>query len=227
MQLSPGVPAYFKPPLFGFPTAKGAGSWYGGLKWGLDLPAPLLPLAFILRMRTVPLRNLGACISPDNSWIFLQGIETLPLRMERHCTNALAVARFLKKHPKVAWVKYPGLEDDKFYTLQKTYLKGKGGAMVVFGVKEGVEAGKRLIESLTVFSHVANVGDAKSLAIHPASTTHSQLSAEAQIKAGIPPEMVRLSVGLEDPADLIADLEQALNAKPLLGGMAPDNCAIM
>jgi O-acetylhomoserine (thiol)-lyase len=223
----------------------------GGLKWGLDLPAPLLPLAFILRMRTVPLRNLGACISPDNSWMFLQGIETLPLRMEKHCSNALAVAKFLKSHPKVAWVKYPGLEGDKFFELQKTYLKGKGGSMVVFGVKDGVvsatgsntavagvrvriqtgvhrthdrhararvqDAGKRLIESFTVFSHVANVGDAKSLAIHPASTTHSQLNAEAQVKAGIPPEMVRLSVGLEDPADLIADLEAALEVKPARG----------
>ena len=160
----------------------------------------------------MPLRNLGACISPDNSWIFLQGIETLPLRMERHCSNALAVAKFLKTHEKVAWVRFPGLEDDKFYELQKTYLKGKGGSMVIFGVnKGGVEAGKRVIESFTVFSHVANVGDAKSLAIHPASTTHSQLNAEAQAAAGVPPEMVRLSVGLEDPKDLIADLDHALN----------------
>ena len=198
-----------KHPLYTVPDTS-----YGGLRWGIDLPAMLLPLAFILRMRTVPLRNLGACISPDNSWMFVQGIETLPLRMEKHCSNALAVAKFLKAHAKVAWVKYPGLEGDKFYNLQKTYLKGKGGAMVVFGVKDGVAAGKRLIESLTVFSHVANVGDAKSLAIHPASTTHSQLNAEAQTKAGVPPEMVRLSVGLEDPADLIADLEAALSPPP-------------
>ena len=198
-----------KHPLYSEPDTS-----YGGLRWGLDLPEMLLPLAFILRMRTVPLRNLGACISPDNSWMFLQGIETLPLRMEKHCANALAVAKFLKGHEKVAWVKYPGLEGDKFYELQKTYLKGKGGSMVVFGVKDGVDAGKRLIESLTVFSHVANVGDAKSLAIHPASTTHSQLNAEAQAKAGIPPEMVRLSVGIEDPNDLIADLANALNTPP-------------
>ena len=190
---------------------------YGGLRWGLDLPAPLLPLAFILRMRTVPLRNLGACISPDNSWMFLQGIETLPLRMERHCSNSLAVAKFLSSHARIQWVKYPGLEGDAFYELQKTYLKGKGGSIVVFGVLGGAAAGKKLIESLTVFSHVANVGDAKSLAIHPASTTHSQLNEEAQKKAGIPPEMIRLSVGLEDPDDLIADLNAALN------GLAPAN----
>ena len=184
---------------------------YGGLRWGLDLPEVLAPLAFILRMRTVPLRNLGACISPDNSWIFLQGIETLPLRMEKHCSNALAVAKHLEAHSKVAWVRFPGLESDKFHELQKTYLKGKGGSIVIFGVKGGVEAGKRVIESFTVFSHVANVGDAKSLAIHPASTTHSQLSPEAQAAAGVPPEMVRLSVGLEEPEDLIADLDHALS----------------
>ena len=119
-----------------FPLYTEPDTSYGGLKWGLDLPAPLLPLAFILRMRTVPLRNLGACISPDNSWMFLQGIETLPLRMEKHCSNALAVAKFLKTHPKVTWVKFPGLEDDPMYELQKTYLKGKGGSIVVFGVQE-------------------------------------------------------------------------------------------
>jgi O-acetylhomoserine (thiol)-lyase len=196
-----------------FPLMTQPDASYHGVRWATDI-GPLCPVAFAIRLRVIPLRNLGACISPDNSWMFVQGIETLPLRMEKHCSNALAVAKFLKAHAKVAWVKYPGLEGDKFYNLQKTYLKGKGGAMVVFGVKDGVAAGKRLIESLTVFSHVANVGDAKSLAIHPASTTHSQLNAEAQTKAGVPPEMVRLSVGLEDPADLIADLEAALSPAP-------------
>ena len=194
-----------KHPLYSEPDTS-----YGGLRWGLDLPEMLAPLAFILRMRTVPLRNLGGCLSPDNAWIFLQGIETLPLRMEKHCSNALAVAKFLSAHPLVEWVKYPGLEGDKQYALQKKYIKGKGGAMVIMGVKGGKAAGQKLIESLTLFSHVANVGDAKSLAIHPASTTHSQMNPDQQSAAGVPPEMVRLSVGLEDPADLVADLENAL-----------------
>ena len=194
-----------KHPLYSNPDTS-----YGGLRWGIDLPEGLLPLAFILRMRTVPLRNLGACLSPDNAWMFLQGLETLPLRIEKHCSNALEVAKFLKAHPAVEWVKYPGLESDPMYARQQKYIKGKGGSMVIMGLKGGKEAGQKLIEALTCFSHVANVGDAKSLAIHPASTTHSQLSAEAQVAAGCPPEMVRLSVGIEDPADLVADLEHAL-----------------
>jgi O-acetylhomoserine (thiol)-lyase len=185
---------------------------YHGLRWGHDLPAPLAPLAFILRMRTVPLRNLGACISPDNSWMFLQGIETLPLRMERHCLNARHVAQYLKGHPGVEWVRFPGLEDDPMFALNQKYLKGKGGSMVIFGIKGGAKAGSRLIDSLKLFSHLANVGDAKSLAIHPSTTTHSQLNEEQQRAAGITPEMVRLSVGIENPEDLVADLEQALKA---------------
>lgn len=187
-------------------------SSYHGLRWGVDLPDPLRPLAFILRMRTVPLRNLGACISPDNSWMFLQGIETLPLRMERHCSNALEVALFLKSHPAVDWVRYPGLPDDSMYALNKKYLRGKGGSMVVFGIKGGKDAGRKFIDSLKLISHLANVGDAKSLAIHPATTTHSQLSDQEQRAAGITPELVRLSIGLEHPDDLRADLEQALKA---------------
>ena len=185
---------------------------YHGLRWGHDLPAPLAPLAFILRMRTVPLRNLGACIAPDNSWFFLQGIETLPLRMEKHCANALAVAEHLKQHKDVEWVRFPGLKDDPSYNLNKKYLHGKGGSMVVFGIKGGADAGKKFIESLKIFSHLANVGDAKSLAIHPATTTHSQLNADQQRGAGITPELIRLSVGLEDPADLVEDIDQALTA---------------
>lgn len=183
---------------------------YHGLRWGLDLPEPLKPLAFILRMRTGPLRNLGACISPDNSWMFLQGIETLPLRMERHCQNALAVAQHLKTHQRVEWVKFPGLADDLQYTNNKKYLRGMGGSMVVFGIKGGAAAGKSFIDKLKLFSHLANVGDAKSLAIHPATTTHSQLSEKAQRAGGITPELVRLSVGLENIEDILADLDQAL-----------------
>jgi O-acetylhomoserine (thiol)-lyase len=185
---------------------------YHGLRWGHDLPAPLAPLAFILRMRTVPLRNLGACIAPDNSWLFLQGIETLPLRMEKHCANSLAVAEYLEKHPDVEWVRYPGLKNDPYHELNQKYLHGKGGSMVVFGIKGGAAAGKKFIEALQLFSHLANVGDAKSLAIHPATTTHSQLNEEQQRGAGITPELIRLSVGLEDPADLLEDIDQALAA---------------
>ena len=193
-----------------FPLYDEPDTSYHGLRWGHDLPEPLAALAFILRMRTVPLRNLGACISPDNAWIFLQGIETLPLRMERHCENALSVAKHLKGHAKIKWVRYPGLEDDPMFDLNKKYLRGKGGAMVVFGIEGGAEAGSRFIDSLELFSHLANVGDAKSLAIHPSTTTHSQLSEEAQAAGGITPELVRLSVGIEHIDDLLEDLDQAL-----------------
>lgn len=196
-----------KHPLYDQPDGS-----YHGLRWGHDLPAPLAPLAFILRMRTVPLRNLGACIAPDNSWFFLQGIETLPLRMEKHCSNALAVAGHLAAHKDVQWVRFPGLPDDPAFALNKKYLRGKGGSMVVFGIKGGADAGKKFIEALKLFSHLANVGDAKSLAIHPATTTHSQLSEEQQRSGGITPELVRLSVGLEDPADILEDIDQALAA---------------
>jgi len=183
---------------------------YHGLRWGIDLPAPLLPLAYILRMRTVPLRNLGGCIAPDNSWFLLQGIETLPLRMERHCENSLAVAKHLQSHPAVSWVRYPGLEGDPQYAANQKYLRGKGGSMVVFGIKGGQEAGVKFINKLGLFSHLANVGDAKSLAIHPASTTHSQLNEAQQAAGGITPDLVRLSVGLEHIDDILADLDQAL-----------------
>jgi O-acetylhomoserine (thiol)-lyase len=196
-----------KHPLYDNPDAS-----YHGLRWGHDLPAPLAPLAFILRMRTVPLRNLGACIAPDNSWQFLQGIETLPLRMERHCSNSLAVAKHLQSHSSVTWVRYPGLESDPEFTKNLSYLKGKGGGMVVFGIKGGKEAGQKFIDHLKLFSHVANVGDARSLAIHSATTTHSQLSPEAQIAGGITPDLVRLSIGIENITDILADLDQALAA---------------
>jgi len=185
---------------------------YHGLRWGVDLPEPLRPLAFILRMRTVPLRNLGACLSPDNAWMFLQGIETLPLRMERHCQNALAVARWLRQQPQVAWVRFPGLPDDPEFERNQKYLRGKGGGMVVFGIRGGREAGRKFIDALRLFSHLANVGDAKSLAIHPATTTHSQLSEEQQRAGGITPDLVRLSVGLEHIDDILEDLARALKA---------------
>ena len=185
---------------------------YHGLRWAHDLPEPLAALAFILRMRTVPLRNLGACLAPDNSWTFLQGIETLTLRMERHTENALAVAKYLKAHAAVDWVRYPGLEGDPSYDLSRKYLSGTGGAMVVFGIKGGAEAGQKFIEGLGLFSHLANVGDAKSLAIHPATTTHSQLTAEQQAAGGIAPELVRLSIGIEHIDDILADIDSALKA---------------
>ena len=184
---------------------------YHGLRYAHDLGG-LNPVAFIMRMRLVPLRNLGACLSPDNGWMFLQGLETLPLRMERHSDNALKAAEYLKQHPNVTWVRYPGLEDDPTYPVASRYLKKGFGGMVVFGIKGGLEAGKRFIESLNLFSHLANVGDAKSLAIHSASTTHSQLNAEQQAASGVTPDLVRLSIGIEHIDDIIADLDQALSA---------------
>ncbi|MDG0994923.1 MAG: O-acetylhomoserine aminocarboxypropyltransferase/cysteine synthase [Akkermansiaceae bacterium] len=196
-----------KHPLFDEPDTS-----YHGLRWGHDLPDPLAPLAYILRMRTVPLRNLGACIAPDNAWQFLQGIETLPLRMEKHCENALKVAEYLKGHQAVEWVRFPGLVDDPEYERNQKYLKGKGGGMVVFELKGGSDAGQKFIESLQLFLHLANVGDAKSLAIHPATTTHSQLNAAQQLAGGISPGLIRLSVGIENIEDIVADLDQALNA---------------
>lgn len=194
-----------------FPLMNEPEASYHGVRWAHDL-GDLSPIAFILRMRVVPLRNLGACITPDNAWMFLQGIETLPLRMDRHCDNALALAKHLQSHPGVDWVRYPSLEGDKNKILANKYLGGKGGSMVVFGIKGGKEAGSKFIESLKLFSHLANVGDAKSLAIHPATTTHSQLSAEAQQAGGITPELIRLSVGLEHIDDIIADVDQAIKA---------------
>lgn len=182
---------------------------YHGLRYAHDL-GEMNPIAFIMRMRLVPLRNLGACIAPDNAWMFLQGIETLALRMERHCENAMEVAQFLKKHPKVNWVRYPGLSDDSSYKTASKYLKKGFGGMVVFDIKGGKAAGEKFIAELKIFSHLANVGDAKSLAIHPASTTHSQLSEEDQLAGGITQGLIRLSVGIESIKDIIHDIEQAL-----------------
>jgi O-acetylhomoserine (thiol)-lyase len=192
-------------PLFTEPDAN-----YHGLRWAIDLPAPLAPIAYALRVRTVPLRNLGAAISPDNAWIFIQGIESLPVRMARHCENALAIARHLKKHPKVAWVRYPGLPDDPSYKLASKYLTKGFGGMVVFGIKGGYESAVKLIDTIKLFSHLANVGDAKSLILHPSSTSHSQLSEEQRTASGLTPDLIRLSIGIEHIDDLIEALDEAL-----------------
>ena len=194
-----------------FPKYSKPDDSYHGLVWATGL-GDLNPVAFIMRMRTVPLRNLGACISPDNAWQFLQGIETLPLRMERHCSNAVKVADYLSSHNMVDWVLFPGLESHPSHNNAQKYLKNGFGGMVVFGIKGGHDSGRKFINSLELFSHVANVGDAKSLAIHPASTTHSQLTAEQQLENGLPPELVRLSVGIEHIDDIIADLDQAFSS---------------
>ncbi len=183
-------------------------SSYHGLRYAHDLPEGVPP--FITRLRLVPLRNLGAAISPDNAWMFLQGIETLHLRMQRHCENALIAAEYLQQHDAVSWVRYPGLPGDSSFETASRQLKNGFGGMVVFGIKGDRAAGEKFINSLSLFSHLANVGDAKSLAIHPASTTHSQLSVEDQTAGGITQDMVRLSIGIEHIDDIIGDLEQAL-----------------
>ena len=182
---------------------------YHGLRFAHDLGANN-HLAFILRLRTVGLRNQGPTLAPDAAWQFLQGVETLPLRMAKHSENALAVAEFLRSHPKVEWVRYPGLPDDPAGTLARKYLKNGFGGMVVFGVKGGSAAAVRLVDSIRLFSLLANVGDAKSLIIHPASTTHSQLSDEQQRAAGLIPELIRLSIGLEHIDDIKEALADAL-----------------
>jgi O-acetylhomoserine (thiol)-lyase len=177
---------------------------------GLVYSQALGNIAFIIKARVQGLRDIGAAISPFNSFLLLQGLETLPLRMERHSQNALAVARYLSEHSKVAWVNYPGLPSHPTYELAKKYLpKGQSG-LLGFGIKGGREAGRKFIDSLQLFSHLANIGDAKSLAIHPASTTHSQLSPEEQQLTGVSDDYVRLSVGIETLDDILADLEQAL-----------------
>ena len=181
---------------------------YHGLRFAHDL-GELNPLAFILRLRTVGLRNQGPTLAPDAAWLFLQGVESLPLRMERHSSNARKVAEFLKHHPKVAWVRYPGLSGDPSHELAQKYLPDGAGGMVVFGVRGGSAEGIKLVDNIELFSILANVGDAKSLIIHPASTTHSQLSDEDQRKAGLTPELVRLSIGLEHVDDIIAALDDA------------------
>ncbi len=183
---------------------------YHGLVYA-DLVKVGLP-PFIIKARVQTLRDIGACQAPFNSWQTIQGIETLSLRLDRHVQNAQAAAEFLEKHPKVGWVKYPGLKSHPDYALAKKYLPKGPGAILGFGVKGGLEAGKRFIEHLQLFSHLANVGDAKSLAIHPATTTHSQLSGQELLSAGVTPDFIRLSIGLEDIEDILWDLDQALVA---------------
>ncbi|KXG77687.1 Methionine gamma-lyase [Fervidicola ferrireducens] len=168
--------------------------------------------AYIAKVRCMLLRDLGACISPFNAFLLLQGLETLHLRMQRHVENAQRAAEFLKNHPKVAWVNYPGLPDSPYHALAKKYMPKGPGAIFTFGLKGGYEAGKKFIENVKLFSHLANVGDAKSLIIHPASTTHQQLSPEEQEAAGVTPDMIRVSIGIEDIEDILEDLERGLEA---------------
>jgi len=166
--------------------------------------------AYIVKARVHLLRDLGGCLSPMNAFLVLQGVETLPLRMKRHCENGMAVAGFLAEHPRVSWVTYPGLPEHPSHETAKKYLTGGFGGMIGFGVEGGLEAGKAFINSLQLISHLANIGDARTLAIHPASTTHQQLTEEEQARAGVTPDFVRLSVGIEDPRDIMDDLDQAL-----------------
>ena len=167
---------------------------------------------YTMRVRMEQLRTFGPAIAPFNSWLLIQGMETLPLRMDRHCENALKVAQFLKNHPQVAWVNYPGLPDDKYHALAKKYLPKGASGLLNFGVKGGAQAGVKFIEGATFMSHLANIGDAKTLIIQPASTTHRQLSEDEQMRAGVLPDMVRMSVGLESIDDILWDIDQALGA---------------
>ncbi len=196
--------------------------WNNGKFPGLTTPDPSYhgvvyteavgPLAYIIKARVQLQRDIGAAVAPFNSFLFLQGLETLHLRIERHSQNALAVARYLQQHPAVEWVNYPGLEDSPYHELAKKYLPKGAGAILTFGIRGGVAEGKKLIESVKLFSHLANVGDSKSLIIHPASTTHQQMNESEQLAAGVTPGMIRISVGTEAIDDIIADLEQALHA---------------
>jgi len=179
---------------------------------GMNFSEVFGAIAFIIRARVEGLRDFGPCISPFNSFLLLQGIETLAMRMDRHVANAQRVAEFLEGHSTVSWVKYPGLKSSPYHALAQKYLPKGAGAVFSFGIKGGYDAGRKLIDSLKIFSHLANVGDARSLVIHPSSTTHQQLSEGEQVAAGVTPDMVRLSIGLEDVDDLIWDLDQALSA---------------
>jgi O-acetylhomoserine (thiol)-lyase len=172
--------------------------------------APIGPIAFIIACRVLGLRDLGPALAPMNAFLALTGMETLALRMDRHCANALHLAKWLQAHPKVAWVNYAGLPEDPYHQLAQRYLGGKGGAVFTFGVKGGHEAGVKLVSSVKLFSHLANIGDTRSLIIHPASTTHSQLSEEELLSAGAGPDVVRVSVGIEHIDDIVADMAQAL-----------------
>ncbi|MDH5719212.1 MAG: O-acetylhomoserine aminocarboxypropyltransferase/cysteine synthase [Spirochaetia bacterium] len=188
-------------------------SYHGLVYWDAlgDVPG-MGNIAYIVRARVTLLRDIGPAVSPFNSFLFLQGLETLLLRQERHSQNALETARFLKNHPAVEWVNYPGLEEHASYQIAKKYLKGKYGSIVGFGIKGGLEAGKKFINSVKLFSHLANIGDSKSLVIHPASTTHQQLTVEEQKEAGVSEDYIRLSVGIENIEDIKEDIDQALKS---------------
>ncbi|OYX65999.1 MAG: O-acetylhomoserine aminocarboxypropyltransferase [Sphingomonadales bacterium 32-64-17] len=186
------------------------GSYHGAVL--VDALEPVGPIAFIIACRVLGLRDLGPAMAPMNAFLALTGMETLALRMERHCDNALAVAKHLSAHEKIDWVSYAGLEDNAYNALAQRYLSGKGGAVFTFGVKGGYEAGVKLVSSVKLFSHLANIGDTRSLIIHPASTTHSQLEGDDLIAAGAGPDVVRISVGIEHIDDIIADLDAALAA---------------
>jgi O-acetylhomoserine (thiol)-lyase len=191
-----------------FPEITEPDSTYHGLNYIEKFGAS----AYIAKARLQLMRDLGACMSPFNAFLFLLGLETLPVRMERHSQNAMKVAEFLKNHSKVSWVNYPGLPDNPYYNIARKYFRrGLFGAIIGFGVKGGLEAGKKFINNLKLLSHLANIGDAKSLAIHPASTTHAQLTPEEQISAGVTPDFIRLSIGLESVDDIIYDIDQALS----------------
>ncbi len=201
--------------------------WAGSVKFpGLTEPDPSYhgviyteafgPLAYILKARVQLLRDTGAAISPFNSFLLLQGLETLSLRVEKHVSNAKKIVEFLQNHPSVSWVNYPSLKGNKYYELAKKYLPKGCGSIFTFGIKGGIESAKKFISNLEIFSLLANVADAKSLVIHPASTTHSQLNEEDQKSAGVTPDQIRLSIGIEDVDDLIYDLDQALN-KAVIG----------
>lgn len=184
------------------------GSYHGAVL--VDALEPIGPIAFIIACRVLGLRDLGPAMAPQNAWLALTGMETLALRMERHCDNALAVAKWLQNHEKIDWVSYAGLDDNEYKPLADKYLGGKGGAVFTFGVKGGYDAGVKLVQGVELFSHLANIGDTRSLIIHPASTTHSQLEGDALVAAGAGPDVVRISVGIEHVDDIIADLEKAL-----------------
>ena len=184
---------------------------YHGLVFS-DLPGGLNAIAFILRARVEGLRDMGPCLSPFNSFLFIQGVETLGPRMDRHVANAQAAAEFLENHDLVKWVKYPGLKSSPYHALAQKYMPKGAGAVFSFGIQGGAEAGRKFVDSMKLFSHLANVGDARSLVIHPASTTHQQLNAEQQSAAGVEPDMIRLSVGIEDLEDILWDIDQALTA---------------
>ena len=191
-----------------FPQITEPSPGYHGLKFSETFGE----LAFIIKTRVEGLRDLGPCVSPFNAFLFLQGLETLGMRMDRHCSNALAAAQHLEKHPAVTWVNHPGMASSPYHDIAKRYLPKGCGAIFTFGIKGGIEAGRKFIDSVQLFSHLANVGDAKSLVIHPASTTHQQLTESDMAAAGVTPDMVRLSVGIEDIDDIVWDLDQALDA---------------